>query len=66
MSAVVPVTPVAGLAVVKWPACDCRDNSYQQLLAAVLSEQGFVCFGSTGVRTSSPLAGFPQLTALPD
>lgn len=45
---------VALLTVMRWPMCDCRDNPYQQLLAAVLPERGFVCFGSRGVRTSSP------------
>lgn len=56
----------SALTVVRWPMCDCRDNPYQRLLATVLLEQGFVCFGSTGVRTRSPLDYFPRLTALPN
>lgn len=46
--------------------CDCRDNPYQRLSAAVLPERGFVCFGSTGVRTSSPRGLFPSANNPPE
>lgn len=50
----------SALTVMRWPVCDCRDNSYQQLLAAVLSERGFVCFGFAGVRKLLSAGLFPS------
>lgn len=53
------------LTVLRQPMCDCRDNSYQQLLAAVLPERGFVCFGSTGVRKLLSSGLFPSANSPP-
>lgn len=32
------------LTVLRWPICDCRDNCYHQLVAAMLPEQAFGLF----------------------
>lgn len=51
------------LTVLRWPTCDCTDNCYQQLVAAMLPELAFVCFGFTCVRNLS-FGSFPSASPI--
>lgn len=51
------------LTVLRWLMCDCRDNCCQQLVAAMLPKQAFVCFGFTCVRNLS-FGSFPSASPI--